>query len=87
MPSCTPPGGFYERLVKSVKTPLKKTLGKAMLTGEEMRTTLTAVEAQINSLPLKYCSDDTSDPIPLTPAEIFFFSHSNNIKLKRYKRC
>ena len=74
--------------MKSVKTPLKKTLGKAMLTGEEMRTTLTAVEAQINSLPLTYCSDDTGDPIPLTPAEIiFFFSHSNNIKLKRYKRC
>ena len=33
-------GGFYERLVKSVKTPFKTTLGKAMLTGEEMRTHL-----------------------------------------------
>ena len=28
-------GGFYERLVKSVKTPFKKTLVKAMLTEEK----------------------------------------------------
>ena len=33
-------GEFYERFVKSVKTPLKKTLGKAILTEEEMRKTL-----------------------------------------------
>ena len=63
-------GGFYERLVKLLKTPLKKTLGKAMLTEGEMRTTLSVVEAQINSCPLTHCSDDTSDPLPLTPAEI-----------------
>ena len=41
-----------------------------MLTGEEMRTTLTGVEAQINSRPLTHSSDDTSDPLPLKPAEI-----------------
>ena len=34
--------------MKSVKTPFKKTLGKGMLTGEEMRTTLTVVEAKLN---------------------------------------
>ena len=41
-----------------------------MLTEKEMRTTLSVVEAQINSFPLTHCSDDTSDPLPLTPAEI-----------------
>ena len=41
-----------------------------MLTEKEMRTTLSVVEAQINSCPLTHCSDDTSDPLPLTPAEI-----------------
>ena len=46
------------------------TLGKAMLTEKEMRTTLSVVEAQINSCPLTHCSDDTNDPLPLTPAEI-----------------
>ena len=41
-----------------------------MLTEEEMRTTRSVVEAQINSCPLTHYSDDTSDPLPLTPAEI-----------------
>ena len=41
-----------------------------MLTEKEMRTTLSVVEAQINGCPLTHCSDDTSDPLPLTPAEI-----------------
>jgi len=41
-----------------------------MLTEEEMRTTRSVVEAQINSCPLTHCSDDTGDPLPLTPAEI-----------------
>ena len=50
---------------KPVKTPLKKTLGREMLTEEEMRTTLTEVEAKINIR-----SSDTSDPLPLTSAEI-----------------
>ena len=56
--------------MKLLKTPLKKTFGKAMLTDEEMRTTRSIVEAQINSCPLTHCSDDTSDPLPLTPEEI-----------------
>lgn len=50
---------------KPVKTPLKKSLGRAMLTEEEMRTTLTEVEAQIHIR-----SSDTSDPLPFTSAEI-----------------
>ena len=56
--------------MKSVKTPLKKRLLKAILTEEEMRTTLAVVEAQINSRPLMHCSDNTSDPLPLTQTEI-----------------
>ena len=63
-------GGFYERLVRSVKTPLKKILGKALINEEEMRTMLTEVEAQINSRPLTHVSDDMDDPLPITPAEI-----------------
>ena len=41
-----------------------------MFTEEEMRTTIAEVNVQINSHPLTYCSSDTSDPLPLTPAEI-----------------
>ena len=53
-----------------------------MLTEKEMRTTLSVVEAQINSCPLTHCSDDTSDPLPLTPAEIIIGRPFQWVKLK-----
>ena len=62
-------GGFYERLVRSVKLPLKKVLGKARLSCEEMETVLLEVEAVINSRPLTYLyDDDVTDP--LTPSHL-----------------
>ena len=44
-------GGFYERLVCSVKMCLKKVLGKAFVTFEELQTILCEIEAVINSRP------------------------------------
>ncbi|XP_054709007.1 uncharacterized protein LOC129218706 [Uloborus diversus] len=38
-------GGFWERMVRSVKTPLKKVLGRSCLSYEEIQTTLTEIEA------------------------------------------
>ena len=64
-------GGFYERLVRSVKTALKKILKKALLTFEELQTVLTEVEAVINQRPLCYTSDeDIGDAI--TPNHLIF---------------
>ena len=54
-------GGFYERLVKSVKTPLKKFFAKAMLHAEQLTTILAEIEAQLNSRPLTYLSADPGD--------------------------
>ncbi|CAB3992659.1 uncharacterized protein LOC111346002 [Paramuricea clavata] len=63
-------GGFYERLVKSVKLPLKKIFGNAMLDAEQMTTILTEIEAQINSRPLTYIGAEPNDLKALTPAQI-----------------
>src|SRR5690606_32506220 len=63
-------GGFFERLVGSVKFALRKTLGKSALTCDQLITVLCEAEATINSRPLTYVGDDT-DPKPLTPAELF----------------
>ena len=62
-------GGFWERLVHSIKTPLKKILGKALVTDKELSTLIIRIEEQINSRPLTSLVDDP-DQVPLTPAEI-----------------
>ena len=63
-------GGFYERLVKSVKTPLKKLFAKAMLDAEQLTTILAEIEAQLNSRPLTYLGADPDDYSVITPAQI-----------------
>ncbi|XP_055941720.1 uncharacterized protein LOC129971768 [Argiope bruennichi] len=61
-------GGFYERMVRTVKTALRKTLGKSCLTVEQLLTVLTEIEGMINSRPITYVGSDTEEPIALTPA-------------------
>ena len=61
---------FYERLVKSIKLPLKKIFRNAMLDAEQMATVLTEIEAQINSRPLTYVGAEPNDLNALTPAQI-----------------
>ena len=61
-------GGWWERLVGMLKNILRKVLGKACLTYEEMYTVLCDCENTLNSRPLTYVSDETNDLKPLTPA-------------------
>ena len=61
-------GGFYERLVGAVKSPLKKVLGKASLYFDELVTVLVEIEGLVNSHPLTCVSTDLNDEAPLTPA-------------------
>ena len=61
-------GGWWERLIGSVKSALKKSLGRKSLTRIELETTLHEVEACVNSRPLTFTGDDVESSAPLTPA-------------------
>ena len=61
-------GGIWEAAVKSVKFHLKRVIGEALLTFEEMTTLLTQIEACLNSRPLCPLTDDPTDLSALTPA-------------------
>ena len=61
-------GGFYERMVKSVKFGLKKTIQKRSLNRAELETTLIEIEACVNSRPLTSTDDeDVKEGDILTP--------------------
>lgn len=60
-------GGIWEAAVKTAKNHLKRIIGDASLTFEEMCTVLTQIEAVINSRPLTPLSDDPNDLSYLTP--------------------
>ena len=61
-------GGWWERLVKSVKASLRKSLGSKILTRSELETAIHEVEACINSRPLTLVSDDVKGLNALTPS-------------------
>ncbi|KAM0726177.1 hypothetical protein ACS0PU_008258 [Formica fusca] len=66
-PSAPHFGGIWEAAVKSLKHHLRRVLGDATLTYEEMSTLLTQVESCLNSRPLQALSDDPEDLSALTP--------------------
>ena len=62
-------GGFFERMVQSVKRCLRKNIGSAKLSYDELSTALTEVEAIVNSRPISYLSSEDLEE-PLTPSHL-----------------
>ena len=64
-------GGFFERMVGSVKKNLKKVVGNARLTSDELATELAEVECTLNSRPLTYDYEEPGEEV-LTPAHLMY---------------
>eukprot|EP00731_Ephydatia_muelleri_P025283 Em0017g366a len=60
-------GGFYKRLIQSMKRCLRKAIGKARMDYDELVTVLVEVEATLNSRPISYLSSEDTGK-PLTPS-------------------
>ena len=75
-------GGFFERLVKSVKLNLKKCLRNARLNYDELSTTLVGVEAVLNSRPLTNVYDEFEEP--LTPSHLVIGRRILSMPSKNY---
>ena len=84
-------GGFWERLIRSVKNCLKLSLGRMLVNLDELQTVLIEVESIVNSRPLSYIEDDIKSPLPLTPnnfltdSEFFDFPTVTNYNWKEIK--
>jgi len=75
-------GGFYERLIGLTKSVLKKTLGRSLITLDELNTLVIEVEAVINDRPITYITSDIGDSDPLTPSML---SNGRNINLMPHR--
>ena len=51
-------GGFWERLIRSVKRCLKKSIGRANLSFDELHTVIVEIESILNARPITYLYDD-----------------------------
>ena len=56
-------GGFYERLIKVVKTAMRKVLRNAKVSYDELSTILVQIENMVNSRPLTYLSDENVEVV------------------------
>ena len=66
-------GGFWERLIKTTKRCLKKTMGRYFLSFEEIRTMSVEIESTLNNRPITYVYDgDEGVSFPLTPSCLIY---------------
>ena len=65
-------GGFWERLIGLTKTVIRKTLGRTLVTLEELQTLIVEVEAILNDRPITFVPSDINDAEPLTRSHLLY---------------
>ena len=75
-------GGFWERMVRSVKDLLRKSIGKKTMNFDQFQTELTEIEAVINDRPLTYVAEGVDEPYPLSPSLLLMGRRANTTPSK-----
>ncbi|KAG0427907.1 hypothetical protein HPB47_025082 [Ixodes persulcatus] len=75
-------GGWWERVIRSVKDCLKRCLGRNSLSYEELTTVPLQVEAALNSRPLTYLSSEPDDLQALTPSHFLLGKRAISLPLE-----
>lgn len=68
-------GGFWERLIRSIKSSLRKTLGTKLVARTELETLLHEIEACINYRPLTYV-EENGIALTVTPSHFLIGRNS-----------
>ena len=71
-------GGFYERLIKTVKNCLQKVLHNRKISLRALRTILVEVQTRVNNRPLTYVDSSSDNLEPLTPNHLICGRRINN---------
>ncbi|GFR71744.1 Gypsy retrotransposon integrase-like protein 1 [Elysia marginata] len=77
-------GGFWERLIRSIKSSLRKTLGNKLVTRTLLETLLHEIEACINSRPLTYIEESG---MALTPSHFLIGRNSPLLPVEVVDHC
>ena len=72
-------GGWWERLVRSTKSALRKSLGRELVDRIQLETILVEIEGCINSRPLTYVEEHN---IPLTPSHFLLGRNSPFVRVQ-----
>lgn len=63
---------LIQSYVGILKSGMKKILGRALVSVEELHTVLLELEAMVNDSPLGYVSGDLEEPLPITPSKLMY---------------
>ena len=78
--------GIAERMVRSVKTPLRIIIGNASLTFLQTSILLTEIEGMVNNRPLSTVTDEPDDLTPITTAELIIGRWMAHCQIQTYKK-
>ena len=65
-------GAIWERCIGIIKMGLRKVLGRALVSYDELLTLITELEAVVNDRPLTYASGALNEPEALTPSQLIY---------------